>query len=331
MATLQQIGANGFAGVAPTPVVSYAINQYLVNDRLLNLMDFQNIAMGSNTGNLQANQVYYSGEGAEAAFRSIGVEYSVDNEAPMVETYQLKMLGGSFNVDRILERAFSQSPAALTNWREQQLQQKCNKIANGFAKYLLLGDSASDNKQFDGIKKYFEKWESQWVTPKEITELSPNTAMAVERYLNKTINKIRPNSPNVVITTAEGKTFLQTLNAYRHHSTETIEVNNIKYHQYMGIPIVDLPDSYFPANWMENGIPVIFMLIDSVNGVHCAVPMDGKVLDIVTPAMGGDGVLVKTGACEMATVPIMSVYPFAIAMGTIKETGAVEAAAVDGE
>ena len=67
MATLQSIGQGGLVGTAPTPVLQRAINKYLVNDQLMNIMRFVNNAQGNNLGNFQTSFVYYNGT-SEATF-----------------------------------------------------------------------------------------------------------------------------------------------------------------------------------------------------------------------------------------------------------------------
>ena len=75
---LNQIATSGFTGMAPTPVEKYAINKYFVNNDLFNLMEFVNIGMGSNIGNLQATIITYNApEAAEFAGYRIRVLYGL--------------------------------------------------------------------------------------------------------------------------------------------------------------------------------------------------------------------------------------------------------------
>ena len=316
MATLQSIGESGFVGLAPTPVLKYAINRYLVNDDLLNIMQFVNIAHGNNLGNFQCSGVYYNGT-SEATFRALGVEYTPDNEVPLTWTESLKFLGGSFEADVEIARAFGSTPGAVANWTEQQIAQKINAIKNGFAKYFIQGNSTTSATQFDGLNKRIASGQV-FSTPINVAELTPAKAIQVEVQVNKVINKIEPKRPNVIITTANGAAILSALNAYRNRGIEAVEVNGRKYSAYMGIPVITVTDNVFPTADTTIGIPVVVALIDEFEGVRVAIPQDGQVL-LIQPPKFDNGRVVERGSCEMACTPIWD-NPFAVAKFYLDET-----------
>lgn len=309
MATLFEIGTSGIAGTAPTPVSQVAINKYLVNDALMNLMQFQNNGMGSSIGNIQSTFVYYEGT-SEATFRALGKNYTPDNETPLTETVTLKNLGGSLEVDINNVRAFSTQAGGVANFVEQQIGQKLNATKNLFAKAFLTGDSEKDSKQFDGLNKKIVA--SQVIsTPIDVSALDDAKYRKVEIELNKVISKIRPSMPNAIITTQTGKAYLNGFNSFRHAGVDVIEVNHKKYNQFMGMPIVDVTDDCFPSEDLAIGIPVIFMYIDMNEGVRVAIPMDGEVVKILPPQFN-NGQVVSEGAVDMLCAPIFA-NPFAVA------------------
>lgn len=309
MATLQQIGQGGLVGTAPTPVLQRAINNYLVNDQLLNLMRFVNNAQGNNLGNFQTSFVYYNGT-SEATFRALGVEYTPDNETPLTDTVPLKFLGGSFETDIEIARAFGQNPGSVANWTEQQIAQKLNAIKNAFAKYFMQGDSSKDAKQFDGLNKKIVS--SQVVRNViDVSALDDAKALQAEVAINKVINMVAPKRPNVVITNANGKAILSALNAYRHRGTDVIDVNGQAYDQYMGMPIIAVTDDCFSSEDKALGITVVFGYFDELEGIRVSIPMDGEVVKIIQPKFD-NGKVVERGTCEMACAPLFA-NPFAIA------------------
>lgn len=316
MATLQTIGESGFVGLAPTPVQKRAINRYLVNDDFLNVMEFVNIAQGNNMGNFQCSGVYYNGT-SEATFRALGVDYTPDNELPLYWTETLKFLGGAFEADAEIARAFGSTPGAVSNWTEQQIAQKLNAIKNAFAKYFIQGNSTTSATQFDGLNKRISS-EQVFSTPINVAELTPAKAIQVEVQINKVINKIEPKRPNVIITTANGAAVLSALNAYRNRGIEAVEVNSRKYSAYMGIPVITVTDNVFPTADTNIGIPVVVALIDEFEGVRVAVPSDGQLLIIIPPKFD-NGKVVERGCCEMACTPIWD-NPFAVAKFYLDET-----------
>lgn len=329
MPLLKDIATSGFAGTAPTPVERLAINKYLVQDDLFNLMPFVNIGMGGTVGNIMASIVTYDAPD-EAEFRNIGEEYDISNNEPKTVNVTLRQLGGIFQTDRALERAFGSTPGAMSNWTEQQIIQKINAIKNGFAKYFVQGDSSTDAKQFDGVVKYFEKFPSQEnKVPMQLDGgLSSTNALAVETFLNTAIARLRQAPTCVITTRLKGKPFLQSLEQHRNRGLKAITVNDRQYYTFMGVPIVALEDSYFPTAMTSLGTPFIFVYMAEIDGVRVAVPMNpgvgsqGAVLDIVRPRMGntdaGQSVFVRNGGVEMMCAPIME-DPFVISACYITE------------
>ena len=315
MASLTEIGLNGIAGTAPTPINAVAINKYLVNDKLMNILQFTADGTGDSLSNIRTSFVYYNSAGNPAVFRALGEDYVEDNAEPLTDTVVLKPLGGSFKVDRINVIAFSNKPGSVANFVEQQTIQKINAITNGFAKAFITGDSSTNPKSFDGLNKKITS--GQIVTTPITVEFSEAGSLKTETALNKVIGKIRPGRPNVILTTADGAAILRSLNGYRHRGIEALEVNSLRYDQWAGIPIVELTDDCFASSDLSAGIPVVFMLVDEVMGVRVSVPNGTTVIDVLPPTFSG-GKVTTSGSCEMVSAPIFA-NPFAIAKCWLKE------------
>lgn len=86
---------------------------------------------------------------APAAFRAINSEYTPGQATRQRFTSDLKPLGGSFQIDRVLA-ALGQ---AATNEVQFQLQQLLISIRTAFQKELILGDVAVNANGFDGLSK----------------------------------------------------------------------------------------------------------------------------------------------------------------------------------
>lgn len=316
MATLQSIGQGGLVGTAPTPVSQRAITKILVNDPLMNICRFVNNGVSNNLGNFQTSFVYYNGT-SKATFRALGVDYTPDNETPLTDTVMLKMLGGAFEADIEIARAFGTNPGAVSNWTEQQITQKLNAITNTFAKSFMQGNSSTTPTEFDGLNKKIVS--TQIINDAvDVYALDDAKALQAEVAINKLINKIHPKRPNVIITTYDGKAILSALNAYRHRGVDAIDVNGQAYDQYMGIPIVPVTDDCFPTDDTTKGIPLVFALFDELDGVRVSIPMDGQVVIIVPPKFD-NGKVVERGVCEMCCAPLFA-NPFAVAKGYLKDT-----------
>lgn len=320
MATLQELGTTGVGVLAPTPVLARAINRYMVNSKLMNALRYENIGVGNNLGNLQASFVYYEGT-SEATFRQLGVNYDVNDETPKSETVTLKMLGGAFDTDIEIIRAFGQNAGAVSNWTEQQISQKINAICNGFAKAFIQGDSSKDAKQFDGINKKIVTSQIE-ENAIDVSALTGDKALMVETKLNKVIAKIVGARPNVILTTPNGAAVLRSLNAWRNRGVEVVDIGSQKYDAYMGVPIVELYNC-FPATDTAKGEPVVFLSASEYeDGISIAIPMDGEILKILPPQFN-NGKVVETGCVEMASVPLFK-NPYAMAKCYLSEVAPID-------
>ena len=326
MALLRDIAVSGFTGLAPTPVEQVAINNYFVNNELFNLLQFVNIGMGSNIGNLQCSIVTYDAPDS-ATFRKIGEEYTVSNNEPKYITLVMKMLGGEFETDRVFARAFSGNENALDNWTGAQIAQKVNAIINGFCKWFIQGKSETDSKQFDGLQVFFTKHAGQVKNDAlEVTGgLTPNNALTVENFLYELIAMV-PDANCIITSRLKGKPFLQAVESNRGRGHSKLTVNDKQYNEAVGLPVVGLSDDCFPSEMTEKGYPFIVCKMAEQDGIRVAVPMNpgvgsqGAILDIVRPRVGntdaGEAVFVRKGGVEMVCVPVIE-DPFCAAVGYI--------------
>lgn len=331
MASLHDIGVSGFAGMAPTPVEKRAIDKYMVTDRLLNALQFVNIGVGTNIGNIQTTVLTYN-EPQEATWREIGEEYAIDNNKPIPVTFTLKQFGTEFQTDRILDRAFSQNKNAVENWTEQQTRQGINKVKIKFNKEFMLGDSTSDPKEFDGLNKFIKSNPNQDTADAYVLDggLSEDNALKAELALNTMFAKVVPQVDFIITTRTKGLPFLQALSSYRHRGTNVINVYDTAYHTYAGIPIIDLEDYCFDSADLAKGIPFYAIHVSEDDGIRIAVPMNpstsgGVVMDIVLPRVGntdaGQAVFVRNGGVEFCGVPII-VDPYCAAKCIISDSAA---------
>ncbi|MEU5664754.1 major capsid protein [Streptomyces longwoodensis] len=84
---------------------------------------------------------------ADAAFRAINSEYTPAEVTKQRYTVDLKPLGGSFQVDRVLNRIARAAETSL------QMRQKIKATNAKFSDAVINGDSAVDANGFDGLSK----------------------------------------------------------------------------------------------------------------------------------------------------------------------------------
>lgn len=86
---------------------------------------------------------------ASAGFRALNTEYVPGEVSTTRHTTELKVLGGAFQIDRVLANL---GPAA-TNEVWLQMTQKVRAVQAEFGNAVINGDSAEDEDSFDGLSK----------------------------------------------------------------------------------------------------------------------------------------------------------------------------------
>ena len=81
-----------------------------------------------------------------AGFRTINHEYTADEAKRVKKTTELKIFGGAFQLDRVI-----QDTSGSIDELNFQLQQKIKATSNGFHYMVINGDATAHSEQFDGL------------------------------------------------------------------------------------------------------------------------------------------------------------------------------------
>ena len=110
-----------------------------------------------------------------AAFREINKEYVSQEAMKQRCTVDLKVFGGSFQIDRVLA-----GMGGIVNEASMQLQQKVKAAAALFNETVINGDSETNQNAFDGLEKALAGSSTELV-PTAVIDLS-STAKIDENY-----------------------------------------------------------------------------------------------------------------------------------------------------
>lgn len=123
------------------------IDEFQKQSWLLNSMVFDDVVNGAGAGGTLTYGYTRQITQATAAFRALNAEYTPQEVTKSRYTVDLKPLGGSFQIDRVLNRM---AAAAETEFQMR------NKIAGANAAFndaVINGDTAVDANGFDGLSK----------------------------------------------------------------------------------------------------------------------------------------------------------------------------------
>lgn len=110
-----------------------------------------------------------------AGFRAVNEEYKASEAKKQKYTTDLKIFGGSFEIDRVIA-----DMGGVDDEVTFQMQQKIKSATALFSETLITGDSSKDAKAFDGLDVAVTKSSTEYI-PDAAIDLS-TTAKVTENY-----------------------------------------------------------------------------------------------------------------------------------------------------
>lgn len=101
---------------------------------------------------------------ATAAFRAVNSEYTAQEATKEQETVELKIFGGSFEIDRIIS-----SMGGFIDEVALQVSQKAKSTRALFADTFINGNTTSDTNAFDGLNKALGSTSTEMTSGTDIT------------------------------------------------------------------------------------------------------------------------------------------------------------------
>lgn len=268
-------------------------------DDLLNLLVFDNcVALnGGSTLAYTYNRVLTNGT---ADFREINKEYTPQEAKTNQYTTNLKVFGGAFELDRVVQKHVK----GVTNQLAFQMQQKIKGAQALFSDTFFNGSAASDAKVFDGIDVALTGSSTE-VNPAEAIDLSSASALdsnykafldAVEDMLSELDGAPTFLAMNRKLRSAFNKAGRRTV-AF----TETRDEFGKPVQYYNGIPLITIGDKPSTANPIiangENGTSLYAVRV-GLDGVCGITPEGDDIIDVYMPDFNTPGA-VKKGEVEM--------------------------------
>ena len=141
--TLEQARQNATDALDLTVIDEFRTNS------LLDLITFDDVVNPAGGGATLTYGYRRLAELSDASFRAINTEYAPSEVSTTRHTVELKVLGGAYQVDRVLAKV---GPAA-SGEVALQMQQKIRAVQAEFGNAVINGDSAVNEDSFDGLSK----------------------------------------------------------------------------------------------------------------------------------------------------------------------------------
>ncbi|AYD86199.1 major capsid protein [Streptomyces phage Darolandstone] len=242
-----------------------------------------------------------------AGFRAINSEYDKTEVTRQRYTTDLKVLGGAFQIDRVLA---NMGPAA-SGEVSLQMSQKIKAANATFSDAVINGDSAVDADSFDGLDKALAG---------STTELNLGTAtgydwsavnsqvtgIAALKHLRRLYAKL-DGAPTALLMNADALAALETIGDFV-SQLGTLDAFGRTITTWRGVPLVDLGakagsnDSVIPTDTTA-GTTDIYAVRIGLDGFHGISTTGGALVRQWLPDFTSAGA-VKTGEVEMGPVGV---------------------------
>lgn len=248
---------------------------------------------------------------AQAQFREINSEYTAQEALRERQSVDLKIFGGSFQIDRVL----AESSGAVDEV-DFQLTEKIKAASNLFHHTVINGDTATDTKAFDGLDKALVGSSTE-INKASIIDLS--TASAVDTnykvfldLLDEFLSELE-GTPSMLMGNGKLMSKIRACARRAGYLTQTEDAFGKKVESYNNIPLLDL--GYYVDD-TKGTIPVVKISSRTINsaeatgltdlfatniglgGFHGVTLKGDKMIKTYLPDLKSPGA-VKTGEVEM--------------------------------
>lgn len=274
------------------------IDEFRKSSWLMNNMTFADVASPVGGGNGYTYAYTRLITQPTADFRSVNSEYTPSEVTKQRYTADLKIFGGSFEIDRIIANT-----GGIVDEMTLQMQQKIKAAGALFNDTVINGNSSTDADAFDGLDVALTGSDTEW----NDTTIDLSTAAAIEAngdafllMLHKCLGKL-DGQPSAFLCNADMKATLEYLAKYQGRYQESKDDFGNYYSMYNGIPIVDVgakagSNTEVIANGADGSSLYIVRL--GLDGFHAISRANAPIIDTWMPDFSTAGA-VKKGEVEM--------------------------------
>ncbi|MGS2641686.1 major capsid protein [Streptosporangium sp. G12] len=218
------------------------IDEFQKSSFLLDRMTFDDVVSGAGNGATLTYGYQRLITQPTADYRAINSEYTPSEVTKQRYTVDLKPLGGSFQIDRVLNRMAAGAETAL------QMSQKIKASNAFFSSEVINGDSAVDADGFDGLNKILTGTSTEYlplsngVTLGYVDLTSVDTkaeALAVMAHIDSWL-ALMDGPPDAIFGNRKTLALLKYVAAYAEQIDKTTDSFGRPITSYNGIPLVNL-------------------------------------------------------------------------------------------
>jgi len=298
-------------------VVQQVIDTFRRESLLLDLLTFDDTVSPGTGGSTLVYGYQQLKTPSTAGFRSINEEYTANEAKREKKTATLKIFGGSYSVDRVIQ----QSSGAIDEM-SFQLEQKIIGAKNLFHYTVINGDAAVDAESFDGLDVMLTGASTEYNASGAAIDLS--TSVKLDDNYKAFLDEL-----DLWLATLDGKPdqiegnskMIAKIAAVARRSgyfSQTEDAFGKKVDMYNGIPLVDLGQFYNGTTTIDcvgtysatiesatvTGLTDLYAVKFGLDAFHGASLAGGSPINNYLPDMTKPGA-VKTGDVEMVAAVVL--------------------------
>ncbi|MCL2094768.1 phage capsid protein [Candidatus Saccharibacteria bacterium] len=255
-----------------------------------------------------------------AGSRALNSEYTPQETATTQVVTNLKVMGGAFEVDRVIARDEVQVVDHVTF----QSEQKAKATVASFHDQMINGDSAIIATDFDGLDKVLTGTSTE-VTPVANIDLSTtgavtNTYRAFLYHLRKMVGKMS-GAPTHILMNSDMYTAFQAISDIVPNITFTRNEMGDEVGRYGSAILVEMGDKPGSSDPIignaADGTTSLYAIRVGMDGFHGVSPDGTDLINIYAPDMNAPGA-VKKGEVEIVAATVLKATKAAAVLRNIK-------------
>lgn len=233
-------------------VFDQVIDTFLRESEILQLLPFDNCVSPSGGSTLTYSYVQ-AVLPSTAEFRALNTEFT-DSAAKLEQkSADLKIFGGKFPLDRVLKQA-----EGKFNNMAFQMEQKIKAAISLFHYTLINGDSATNNKEFDGLDKMLAGTKSEF-NKSAVLDISTAEKLKTnaDQFYELLTTLIRDTDADALLMNSKTIAKVQTLARILGYKTESEEAFGKKIVSMDGVRLMDLKNHYTVSGSQATAVPCV--------------------------------------------------------------------------
>lgn len=296
------------------------VDTFLRNSELLQMLPFDDCVSPDGAGSTLTYGYVQTKLPSTAAFRTLNNEYTAAQATVEKKSVDLKIFGGSFEMDRVLKQA-----EGKYNNMAFQLEQKIKSAISLFHYTLINGDATTNTQEFDGLDKQLASTSTEYNASGciDISTMS-NLGTNADALYEAIQILIRDTNADALLMNTAMLSKLQTLARKLGYRTETEEAFGKKVVSMDGVRFIDLKSHQTVSsgatvnnNCVKSGITrtisststsgltdIYAVRFDVNEGFHAATLTGDNVIQQYLPDFNEPGA-VKKGEVEMVAATVL--------------------------